>query len=123
MASHADSEYKSRGYSRANGPVHDLYKDSLDNVVDSNIDDRVASTTNTNPYPLMPIISATQPKTPFDILLPLGLFCETASSRDKNSSLSAKGSSSPTLSPSIVPRKLSNPLLKPSGNYSKLRKG
>ena len=104
-------------------PVHDPYKDSLDDVLDSDIDDTVASTIDTNPCLLRRITSATQPGTPFDVPLPWGLFSEAASGGDKNSSPSAKRSLSPTLPPSIVPREPSNPLLRPSGNYGKLRKG
>ena len=33
-------------------PVYDPYKDSLDDVLDNNINDRVASTIDTNPCPL-----------------------------------------------------------------------
>ena len=70
-------------------PVHDLYKDSLDDVLDSNIDDTVASKIDTNPYPLRQTASATQPGMLFYVPLLLGLFSEAVSSRDKNSSLSA----------------------------------
>ncbi len=104
-------------------PVHDPYKDSLDNDLDSIINDKVASTIDTNPCPLRQTISATQPGTPHDVPMPSGLFCEAASGGNKNSSPSPKRSSSPTLPPSTVSREPSNPLLSPSGNYDKLRKG
>ena len=78
-------------------PVYDLYKDKLDNVLDSNIDDTVASTIDTNSCPLRRTTSATQQGTPFDILLLSGLFSEIVSGGDKNSSSSAKRSSSPKL--------------------------
>ena len=60
---------------------------------------------------------------PIDILLLSGLFSGVASGRNKNSSFSAKKSSWPTILPSIVTRESSNPLLKPSDNYAKLKKG
>ncbi len=103
-------------------PVHDPYKDSLDNVLDSNIDDTVASTIDIISCSLRRTTSATQPGTSFDVLLPSGLFSEAASGGDKNSSPSAKRSSSLTFPPSTVSREPSNPLLRPSGNYGKLRK-
>ncbi len=103
-------------------PVHDPYKDSLDDVLDSDIDDIVASTIDTNPCLLRQTTSATQPRMPLDVPLPSGLFSEAASGGNKNSSLSAKKSSSLTLPPSTVFREPSNPLLRPSGNYGKLRK-
>ncbi len=103
-------------------PVHDPYKDSQDDVLDSNINDTVASTIDTNPSSSRRTTSLIQPGMPLDVPLPSGLFSEAASGGDKNSSPSAKRSSSPTLPPSIVSRELSNPLLRPSGNYDKLRK-
>lgn len=44
-------------------PVHDLYKDSLDNVLDSNIDNIVASINDTTLLFLMQSISAILPDT------------------------------------------------------------
>ena len=85
-------------------PVHDLYKNRLDDGLDSNINDIVASTIDTNPCPLRQTTSATQVRTFFDVSLPLGLFCEAASDGDKNSSFSKKRSLLPTLLPSIMPR-------------------
>ena len=99
-----------------------MYKDSLDDALDSNIDDIVANTIDTNPCPLKQRMSTTQPGTPFDVLLPSRLFNKVASGGDKNSSPSAKRSLSSTLPPSIVPKESSNPLLRPSGHYDKLRK-
>ena len=113
---------KIRDTSGQTKPVHDLYKNSLDDVLDSNINDIVASTTNTNSCSLRQTTSAIQPGMPFDILLPLGLFSEEASGGDKNSSSSTKRSSLPTLPLSNVPREPSNPLLRPSSNYGKLKK-
>ena len=104
-------------------PVHDPYKNSLDDVLDSDIDDTVASTIDTNLCPLRQSMLATQSGMLFGIPLSSGLFGETASSRDKNSSLSTKKSSSLTLPASIIPKEPSNPLLRPIGNYGKLRKG
>ena len=104
-------------------PVYNPYKDSLNNVLDSDIDNIVANTIDMNLCLLRKTTSITQPRTPFDVPLPLELFSEIVSGGDKNSSPSAKGSSSPMLSPSIVPKEPSNLLLKSSGNYGKLRKG
>ena len=39
--------------------LYDPYKDSLDNVLNSSIDEKVASTINTNPYPLRQSTSVT----------------------------------------------------------------
>ena len=103
-------------------PVHDSYKDSLDDILDSDINNIVASTIDTNSCLLRRTTSATQSGTSLDVPLPLGLFSEVASGGDKNSSPSAKRSSSPTLPPNTVSREPSNPLLRPSGNYGKLRK-
>ena len=103
-------------------PVYDPYKDGLDNVLDNNIDDTVGSIIDTNLYLLKQATSATQPGTLFDVLLPSGLFSEAASGGDKNSSFFAKRSLLPMLPSIIVPREPSNPLLRPSSNYSKLRK-
>ena len=103
--------------------VHDPYKNSLNNVLDSNIDDIVASTIDINLCPLRQKMLATQPGTFFDVPLPSGLFSGAASGGDKNSSLSAKRNLSPTLPPNIVPRELSNPLFRPFGKYCKLKKG
>ena len=107
---------------RKTEPVYDPYKNSLDNILDSNIDDIVASTIDTNPCLLRQKTSATQLRMPFDVLLPLGLFNEAESGGDKNSSLSAKRNSSPILLPSIVLKKPSNLFFSPFGNYNKLRK-
>lgn len=68
-------------------------------------------------------MSATHPRMLFDIPLPLELFSEAASGRDKNSSSSTKQSSSPMLGPSIVSRELSNPLLRLYDNFCILKKG
>ncbi len=103
-------------------PVHDPYKDSLDDVLDIDIDDTVAGTINTNPYSLRRTTSATQLGTPLDVLLPSGLFSEAANGRDKNSSPSTKRSSSSTLPPKTVSKEPSNLLLRPSGNYGKREK-
>ena len=103
-------------------PVHDSYKNRLDDVLDSYINDTVASTINTNLYPLTRIMSITQPRTLFDVPLSLWLFSEAANSKNKNSSPSAKRSFSPMLPASIMPKELSNPLLWPSSIYGKLRK-
>ena len=108
---------------RQTKPVHNPYKDSLDEVLDSNINDIVASIIDMNLCPLRRITSVTSPKMLFDVPFLSRLFSKASSGGDKNSSLSAKRSLSPTLSPSIVPREPSNPLLKPTSNYGKLWKG
>lgn len=95
-------------------PVYNFYKDSLNDVLDSNIDDTLASTINTNLCPLRQTTSAIQLGMPFDIPLPLGLFSEAASGEDKNSSPLAKRSLSPTLPTYNVPREPSYRLLRPS---------
>ena len=103
-------------------PVHDPDKDSLDNVLNSNIDDTVASTIDTNPYLLRQTTSAIQPGKPLDVPPPSKLFSKAASGGDKNSSPSAKSDTSPILPPSIVSRESSNFLLRPSGNNGKRKK-
>ena len=108
---------------RQTEPVHDPYKDSRNDILDSDIDDKVASKIDTNSCPLRRTTSTTQPGKALDVPLPSGLFGEAASGGDKNSSPSAKRSSSPTMPPSTVSREPSNLLLKPLGNYFKLRKG
>lgn len=103
-------------------PIYDSYKDNLNNVLDSNIDDMVASIINTNSCPLRQITLATQSKMFFDILFLLRLFSKIASNKDKNSSLSTKKSSLLTLLLSIVLKKLSNLLLRLFDKYDKLKK-
>lgn len=103
-------------------PVHDLYKNSLDNILDSNINDTIASIINTKPCLLRQSTLGTEQVMLLDVFLLLGLFSEVTNDGDKNSSLSIKRSISPTLPPSIMLKKPSNPLFKPSGNYGKLRK-
>lgn len=39
--------------------IHDLYKDNLNNMLDSNINNIVANTINTNPYLLIQITLST----------------------------------------------------------------
>ncbi len=114
---------KAEDTQRQTETIHDPCMDSLDYVLDSNINDTVASIIDTNPCPLRRTTSVTQPGTPLDVPLPLGLFSEAASDGDKNSNPSAKRSSLPTLPPNTVSREPSNLLLRPSGNYDKLRKG
>lgn len=113
---------KVKNIPRQTEPVYDPYKNSLNNILNSNIDNILASTINTNTYSLRQTTSTTQPKTPFDVPLSSRLFSEAASNRDKNSSLFAKKSLSPILSSSILSRKLSIVLLRLYGNYGKLKK-
>lgn len=103
--------------------VYDSYKDSLDNILNSIIDDIVASIINKNLCLLKQIILNTKQGIIFNIQMPLGLFYKATSNRDKNSSLFIKKSILPILLSSILPKKLSNPVFRPSGNYDKLRKG
>ncbi len=42
-------------------PIHNPYKDSLDDILDSDIDDIVAKTIRTKPGPLRQNVSLTQP--------------------------------------------------------------
>lgn len=72
---------------------------------------------------LKQITSATQPEILFDVTLLSGLFSKTANGEDKNSSFSVKKRLLSTLLSSIMPKKLSNLLLRPCSNYSKLKKG
>lgn len=92
--------------SRQTEAVHDSYKDSLDDVLDSYINDEVGSTININPYLLRQTTSSNQLGMLFDVPLPLGLFSEAVSGADKNFNPFAKRSSSLTLPPSHLPKKL-----------------
>ena len=58
----------------------------------------------------------------YNIPLLLGLFSETTSGRNKNSTSFVKRNLLLTFLLSIMFRKSSNPLLRPSSNYDKLRK-
>lgn len=82
----------------------------------------MTSIINTNSYLLKPSMLATQLEMPFNVSLLLGLFSKIVSIRNKNSSFSVKRSSLLILSLSIMPRELSNSLLRPFRNYGKLRK-
>ncbi len=48
-------------------PIHNPYKDSLDDILDSDIDDIMAKTIYTKPGPLRQDASITQPCTPQDV--------------------------------------------------------
>lgn len=102
--------------------VHNFYKDSLDDVLDSNINDIVASIINMNPCLLRQTMSSIQLEIFFDISLLLRLFSKATSNKNKNSSLFKKRNISPMLLPNIVLRELSNLLFRLSSNYDKLRK-
>ncbi len=86
-------------------PIHDPYKDNLDNILDSNIDNIMAKTIHTKPGPLRQDALITQPYTPqdIDVLQSSGDFGQASSRRDKHSSFFARVKSSPGLPPSIVP--------------------
>lgn len=101
--------------------VHNFYKNSLDDVLDSNINDTVASTIDINPCLLRKTTSSIQPRMLLDVLLLLRLFNKATSDRDKNFSPSIKRSILSTLSPNIVPREPSNLFFRSSSNYGKLR--
>lgn len=102
--------------------VPDLYKDILEEILDSNINDTVASTININLCLLRQIKSDTQSRTPLDVLLLPRLFGEATNGGNKNSSLSAKKNTSPTLALSILLRELSNHLFRLFRNYGKPKK-
>lgn len=102
--------------------VYDPYKNNLDNIFDSNIDDIMASIINTNLYLSKQIILGTQLGTLFDVLLLSEFFSETKSSGDKNSSQSEKRNISPILLPSIMSKELLNFFSRLFDNYSKLKK-
>ncbi len=84
--------------------IHNLYKDSLDNILDSDINDIVAKTIYTKPGPLKQDTSITQLCTPqeVDILQSLGDFGQVSNRKDKHSSSLTRVKSSPKLSPNIV---------------------
>ncbi len=86
-------------------PVDNPYKDSLDNILDSDINDIVAKTVYTKPGPLRQGASITQPCRPqdVDVLQSSGDFGQASSRRDKHSSSLARVKSSLELPPSIVP--------------------
>ena len=102
--------------------VHDPYKDSLDDVLDSNINDSVTSTINTNPCLLKQIMSATQPEMPINVPLLLRLFSEITSGRDKSFNFFAERSLSSILLSNNISKEQLNLLLRPSSNYGKLKK-
>lgn len=86
-------------------PVQDLYKDSLDNVLDSNIENIVANTINTKPEPLRqgaPITKLCMPQH-VDILQLSEDFSQASNKRNKHSSSSTSVKLSPGLPSSIVP--------------------
>ena len=113
---------KTRNIKKQTKPVYDLYKDSLDIALDSNINDLMANTINTNYYSSRQITLATQLRTHLNILLSSKLFSELLSGGDKNSSFCAKRSILLILLKNIVSRELLKSLFWPFGNKSKLRK-
>lgn len=68
-------------------PVYDFYKNSLDNVMNNNIDEIID---NTNLYLVKLIILTILPKTICNIFLLLGLFIKKTSSTGKNFSFFAQ---------------------------------
>ncbi len=86
-------------------PIHNSYKDSLDDILDSDIDDIMAKTIHTKLGPLRQDSSITQPYTlqDIDVLQSSGDFSQASSRRDKLFSSLARVKSSPGLLPSIVP--------------------
>ena len=92
-------------------PVFDPYRDSLEDVIDSDVDDGVPG--KNNPLqPSKPSAPALQPERAIPLLSRLlGNGTRATSSKDNNSSTFLLGNSSPKLSPSIVPNDASNPLL------------
>ena len=67
--------------------VNDLYKDSLDIVLNSDINDTMVSIINTNPYSLRQTTSATQQKTAFGVSMPSKFFNKVGNGRDKTLAL------------------------------------
>ncbi len=90
---------------RQTEPIHDPYKDSLDNILDSDIDDIVAKTIHIKPGSLRQDVLITQPCIPQDVnvLQSSGDFGQAFSRRDKHFSSLARVKSSPGLPPNIVP--------------------
>ena len=96
---------------RQTEPVFDLYRDSLEDVINSNIDDGVPGRNN----PLPPSKSSA-PALWSERAVPLlswllGNDTRAISSKGNNSSIFPSGNSSPKLMPSIVPNDPSNLLL------------
>lgn len=115
-------EIKTSDIQRQTEPNYNLYKVSLDDILDSNINDIVANISNINSCLLKQTILDIQLEIFFHISLLLALFSKITNSRNKNSNLFAKKIISFTLPPSIVPRALSNLLFRPSCNYDKMKK-
>ena len=92
-------------------PMFDPYRDSLKDVMDSNINDGVPGRNNS----LQPSKS-NAPALQLERAVPrlsrlFGNDTRATSSKGNNSSIFSLGNSSPKLPPSIVPNDLSNPLL------------
>lgn len=100
--------------------VYYPYKITLDNILDSNINDIVARTISTNPDLLRQIILATQQSTFLDIFLLSKLFNYITSNEDKISRFSIKSDTLLTLLQNTVFKNLSNFVLKLSNNYNKI---
>lgn len=93
------------------GPVFDFYRNSLKNVMDSNIDNEVSGRNNLLRLS-KPSASALRPKRAIPILSwLLGDSTRATSSCCNNSSTFPLGNPSPKLPLSIVPNELSNLLL------------
>ena len=92
-------------------PVFDPYRDSLEDVMDSNVDNGVPG--RNNPLrPSKPSAPALRPERAVPLLSRLlGDGTRARSSKGNNSSTFPLGNSSPKLPPSIVPNDPSNPLL------------
>ena len=84
--------------------IHDPYKDSLDNVLDSNIDNIMAKIVHTKSGPLRQNTSIIQlcKLQNVDVLQLSEDFGQVFSKRDKYSSFFTRAKSSPKLPPSIV---------------------
>lgn len=85
--------------------VYDPYKNSLDNILDSNINNIVAKIVYIKPWPLRQSASITQPYIlqNINILQLSGNFDQVSSRKDKHSSFFVKVKSCSWLPPSIVP--------------------
>lgn len=86
-------------------PIHNPYKDSLDNILDSNVDNIMAITVYINLGPLKQSVSITQlcMLQDIDVLQLSKDFSQVSSKRDKHFSSPVRVKSSFGLPPSIVP--------------------
>lgn len=77
-------------YKREIKLIYDFYKNNLNDILNSNIDNSVINIININAYLLRKIILITQLEIFINILLLLELFNKTANSKNKNFKLFIK---------------------------------